>query len=190
MAETENVSKKLIEDAEQKRKEILDEANAKAQKILKDADEAKKEILKKSEIAKKDVYKREYDFLISQYKSQLNQKLLSEKIQIVEEVIKKIMERLENLNKPELKKALLKFADNIKITNGVYLIGKNENNITDSLIGEIFGKASLTKSKNEPNFSKGFKIIDGRKEYYFSEKSLFDPDAEDTKMEISKLLFE
>jgi len=100
------------------------------------------------------------------------------------------MERLENLNEFELKKALLKFANNIKFNNAVYQIGKNEKRITDSLIREVFHNESLVKSKNEPNFSKGFKIIDERKEYYFSEKSLFDPEAEDTKMEISKLLFE
>ena len=190
MTETENVSKKLIEDAKNKRKEILEEANKKVQAILEEANKTKEEILAKGEIAAKDTYKREYEFIITQYKSQLNQKLLTEKIKIVEEVIAKIMERLENLNEFELKKALLKFANNIKFNNAVYQIGKNEKRITDSLIREVFHNESLVKSKNEPNFSKGFKIIDERKEYYFSEKSLFDPEAEDTKMEISKLLFE
>ena len=190
MTETENVSKKLIEDAESKRKEILNEANKKAQAILKEANKVKEEILTKGKIVAEDTYKREYDFIIEQYKFQLNQKLLAEKIKIVKKVIAKIMERLENLNESELKKALLKFANDIKFDNAVYQIGKDEKRITDLLIKEIFSNKSLTKSKNEPNFSKGFKIIDGRKEYYFSEKSLFDPDSEDVKMEISKLLFE
>lgn len=190
MTETENVSKKLIEDAKQKRKEILDEANKKVQAILKEANKAKEEILAKGKIAAEDTYKHEYDFIITQYKFQLNQKLLAKKIEIVKEVITKIMERLENLNESELKKALLKFAGNIKFDNAVYQIGKDEKRITDSIIKEIFHNKPLTKSKIEPDFSKGFKIIDGRKEYYFSEKSLFDPDSEDAKMEISKLLFE
>ena len=190
MMETENVSKKLIEDAENERRRILSEASQKVESILKEANERKEAIMAEGKVLAQNAYKHEYDFLITQFNSQLNQRFLMEKIKIVEEVIKKIINRLENLDIDELKKALLKFVSNINFKNGVYQIGKNEKRITDATVNEMFKNKSLTKSEKESNFNNGIKIIDGRKEYHFSERNLIDSESEDTKMEISKLLFD
>lgn len=190
MIKTDNVSKKLIEDAESKKQEILLKANQKASSILKEADERKKAIMTGGKILADEAYKHEYDFIIAQFNSQLNQKLLTEKIKIVEDVVKIIINRLENIDIADLKKALIKFAGNINVKNGVYQIGINEKRITDAVISEVFESISLTKSEKKPSFDNGIKIIDGRKEYYFSEKNLIDAEAEETKMEISKLLFD
>ncbi len=190
MTETENVSKKLIEDAENEKREILAEAKKKAEAILKEAEEAREIILTKGNALAREMYKREYDFLIAQFNSQLNQKFLMEKIKIVDDIIKNIINRLENISIDRIEKPLLKFAGDINVKNAVYQTGKNEKRITDSVVGKIFGNKKIIKSEKAPNFDRGLKIIDGRKEYYFSERNLIDPESEDTKMEISKLLFE
>jgi len=190
MTETDNVSKKLIEDAENDRQEILSEANQKVESILKEADERKEAISADGKILAQNAYKHEYDFIISQFNSQLNQKFLMEKIKIVEDVVKKIVKKLENLEEPEYKKALLKFAHEINIKKGVYQIGKNEKRITDVIVKEIFENSLLDKSDNEPNFNDGIKITDRRKEYYFSGRILIESESEETIMEISKLLFD
>ncbi|HAX18145.1 MAG TPA: hypothetical protein DCY00_06085 [Actinobacteria bacterium] len=190
MTETENVSKKLIEDAENEKNRILSEAREKAEAILKEAEKAREAIIAKGENLARETYRHEYDFLIAQFNSELNRKLLMEKIKIVDEVIKSIVERLENLSIDELQKPLLRFAEEIDAKNAFYQTGKNEKRITDELIKKLFGDKKLVRSEKTPDFDRGLKIIDERKEYYFSERNLIDPDSEDTKMEISKLLFE
>lgn len=189
MSETENVSKKLIEDSEIRKKEILSEAKIKAEAILKEAEDATQTILSKGKESALETYKREYDFLVTQFNSQLNQKFLLEKIKIVDEIIKSIIDRLENIDMDRIEKPLLKFAGDINVKNAVYQTGKNEKRITDSVVSRIFGSKRITKSEKAPDFDRGLKIIEGRKEYYFSERNLIDPESEDTKMEISKLLF-
>jgi vacuolar-type H+-ATPase subunit E/Vma4 len=189
MTETENVSKKLIEDAENEKREILAEARKKAETILKEAEDAVQTILSNGNELALETYKREHDFLITQFNSHLNQKFLLEKIKIVDEIIKSIIDRLENIDMDRIEKPLLKFAGDINIKNAVYQTGKNEKRITDSVVSRIFGSKRITKSEKEPDFDKGLKIIEARKEYYFSERNLIDPESEDTKMQISKLLF-
>ncbi|MDD3519938.1 MAG: V-type ATP synthase subunit E [Actinomycetota bacterium] len=190
MTETENVSKKLIEDAENRKREILSEASGKSEAILKEAEDVIKTIMAKGKALAGETYEHEYNFLIAQFNSELNQKFLMEKIKIVDEVIKRIIEKLENISIDELQKPLLKFAGEINVKNAVYQIGKKEKRINDAVVSKIFGNKKIPKSGKEPNFEKGLKIIDERKEYYFSERNLIDPESEDTKMEISKLLFE
>jgi len=190
ISETENVSKKIIEDAIIQKNNIIAEANKKADSILNEANDRKETIIAEGKSFAKDSYKHEYEFLISQIYSQLNQELLKEKIKIVEEVINEIIKKLENLSLADFKKLLIKFAQEINIKDGVYQIGINEKRITDEMVKEVFKNKPLKKSENKPNFEKGLKIIDARKEYYFSENNLIDTQSEDIKMEISKLIFD
>ena len=189
MSETENVSKKLIEDAKNTRNEILAEAREKAKSVLLEAKSIKESIEAKGKTLADEAYRQKYDFIRAQMAAQLDQKLLNEKIKIVDEVIKNIADRLENLGADDLKKPLLKFARELNFKNAVYQLGKDEKKITDLLVSEVFGAKKLLKSTQTPDFARGLKITDERKEYYFSETTLVDINSEDMKMEISKILF-
>ncbi len=189
MTETENVSKKLIEDAESTGNDLLAEARKKAESVLEEAADARKSILAKGKILADKAYKQSYDFAIARISSEMEQKLLEEKIKMVDEVLAGITDRLRNLPAEDLKKLLLKFAHRLDFKKAVYQLGKDEKKITDLLVREIFGTKTLIKSTLKPDFAMGLKIIDERKEYYFSEETLMDLDSEDIKMEISKLLF-
>lgn len=189
MAETENVSKKLIDDACSIKNEILAEARRKAESVLEEGRSVQKTIIDEGKTQAEKAYRQKYDFAIARISSEMEQRFLEEKIKIVDEVLSDINTRLDNLHIDDLKKLLLKFADGLDFKKAEYQLGRNETKITDLLVREAFGTKTLIKSAQKPDFARGLKIIDERKEYFFSEGALLDSGSEDIRMEISKLLF-
>lgn len=104
MSNLDNLTSKIIRDAEVKKEEILNEANSKAEIIIKNKiEEASKNassILEKAEIESKIIKER----VLSKAELDIRNKKLQAKQQIIEKVFEEAKKQLENMSAEELQK--------------------------------------------------------------------------------------
>ncbi len=186
MAEMDNVSKKIIEDAKKRKEEILNEAREKVSVIIKEAEGRAKEIYRNGKMKAQDKYKQVFDMELDRAKMELKQKIISYKISLIDEVIGRAKDELSNLGKKEYKKFLEKIFGIMDIEKGFYQIGSEEKNVNGKMIESI---ANLKKADGKPDFKKGIKIIKKKAEYNITADSLIDSNIDDIGMETAINLF-
>jgi V/A-type H+-transporting ATPase subunit E len=186
MAELDNVSKKILDDAEAEKQKILNEARAKAGSITAEAEKKAEEILKEGKLKAKEKYQEVFDVEVVKAKTELNQKVINYKIDLIDDVIAEAKRRLSSLDKKEYEKFLKKALKELKIKSGSYQIGSQEKSISGKMIESM---AKLKKAAGRPDFKKGVKIIKGRAQYNITADSMIDPDIEDIRMETALNLF-
>lgn len=186
MTEMDNVSKKIIEDAQDIRIKNIKEAEKKASQILAEAGKKAKEIVDRGKEEAGRYYKETYDMEVFKVKTVLDQRLLLVKLKLIEGVINKAKKRLSGLDRDGWEKFLKKMVQELGISTGTYIIGKDEQIVDESLVRTIEG---IKPDSRVPDFGKGLKISGSRTEIFLSPENYLDMDIEDLKMEIASYLF-
>ena len=185
-----NVSKKILEDADKEKEKIISDALTKEKEILKAADESRKIIIKNAQAQANDAYQKVRELETSNAIMKLNQESLLGKIRLIEEISQKALNKLSSSDS----RSYLKFFENslkdLKVHKALYQIGSREKLITDEILKEISGKILLEPYDKPSDFEKGIKIIDGKKQYIISIEETLKEKMEDITMEISDFLFE
>jgi vacuolar-type H+-ATPase subunit E/Vma4 len=187
MKEMDNVSKKIIDDAETARRKIIREAEEKASGIIAEAENKAGEIIEEGKARAKKHYESTYAIEYDRVRAALEQKLLLVKLGLVEEVIDAAKKRLSGLDREGWKKFLEKMAGELDIKEGKYIIGKNEDSADSSLVGTIKG---LEPDDAGPDFERGIKISGDKTEIFLYPPAYLDTDIENLKMEIAAFLFD
>lgn len=186
MAELDNVSKKILEDASTEREKILDEGRKKASSIIGEAEKKAEEINRDGKLKAQEKYKEVFDVEVTRAKTELKQRATAYKINLIDEIIAGAKDRLSSLDKKEYEKFIKKTLKTLNVGNGYYQIGSQEKNINGKMIESI---AKLKKEDGRPDFKKGIKIIKGKTQYNITADSLIDPDIDDIRMETAFYLF-
>jgi V/A-type H+-transporting ATPase subunit E len=186
MAELDNVSRKILDDAAAEKQKILDEAIAKAADITAEAEKKAEEIMQEGKIKAHERYQEVFGVEVTRAKTELNQKVINYKIDLIDDVIAEAKKGLSDLDKKEYEKFLKKTLNELKVKGGSYQIGSREKNIDGKMIESI---AKLKKEGGSPDFKKGVRIIKGRARYDITADSLIDPNIEDIRMETALNLF-
>jgi V/A-type H+/Na+-transporting ATPase subunit E len=186
MTDLDNVSKKVLDDAELQKEQEIGEAKKKAGEIIKEAKKRALEIHNDGKIESGKKYEEVLNIELSKIKSALNQSNLMFKINLVDDVINKARTRLISMDSEGYKKLLEKNIKALNINEGYYLIGSEEEKIDEKMVESI---AKIKKLNEEPDFKKGIKIISGKAEYNISPEALIDSDLDDIRMEVAKELF-
>jgi V/A-type H+/Na+-transporting ATPase subunit E len=186
MTEMDNVSKKVLDDAQNIRKENLKEAEEKAAQILSEAEGKIKDILKKGKEEAGQHYTRTYTLEVFKTRSGLEQKMLLKKIKLVDSIISEAKKKLSNLDKKGWQKFLVKSIASLGIKEGTYSIGSNEKILDGMLIESVSGLKPAVKGEE---LQDGLKVFDGKAEYDLTPEKYLDMDIEDLKMEIASYLF-
>lgn len=186
MAELDNVSKKVLDDAAKERDKILDEARKKASVVIEKAEGKVKEIHRSGKLRAWEKYKEVLNIEVSRAKSELNQKVLLYKIGLVDDAIDKVKKKLASLGKKDYEKFLKKTLKELNVEKGYYQIGNEERNIDGKMIESI---ANFKKADGKPDFEKGIRIIKGKAEYNIAPDSLIDSNIDDVRMDVAFYLF-
>ncbi len=186
MTDMDNISKKVIEDAEVIRSGNIKEAEEKASQILAEAEKNAGEIMDRGKVGAGEHYKKTYDMEVFKVRAALDQKLLLTKLELVRGIIDSAKKRLLKLDRSGWEQFLKKMAGELGISAGTYIIGKDEKIVDDSLAGTIKG---IKPDSAAADFEKGLKISGGRTEILLSPGNYLDMDIEDLKMEIASYLF-
>jgi vacuolar-type H+-ATPase subunit E/Vma4 len=186
MTEMDNVSKKVLDDAENIRKENIKEASKRAAQILAEAEEEIKGTLKKGKEEAEQYYSKTYDMEVFKTRSGLEQKMLLEKIKLVDSIISKSKKKLSKLDRSQWKKFLSKSISTLGIKEGTYSIGSSEKILDKELTEAV---SDLKPAGRGEEHQKGFKVFSGKAEYDLTPEKYLDMDIEDLKMEIASYLF-
>jgi len=155
MTDLDNVSKKVLDDAELQKEQEIGEAKNKAGEIIKEAKKRALEIHNDGKIESGKKYEEVLNIELSKIKSALNQSNLMFKINLVDDVINKARTRLISMDSEGYKKLLEKNIKALNINEGYYLIGSEEEKIDEKMVESI---AKIKKLNEEPDFKKGIKI--------------------------------
>ncbi len=186
MTEMDNVSKKVLDDAQNIRKANLKEASGKADGILAEAEGEVKDTLKKGKEEASQHYRKTHDMEVFKTRSGLEQKMLLEKIKLVDSIISKSKKRLSDLDRNQWEKFLSKSIVALGIKEGTYSIGSSEKILDKELIGAV---SDLKPQSKGEELQKGLKVFGGKAEYDLTPEKYLDMDIEDLKMEIASYLF-
>ena len=189
MADIENVSKKIIDDACSEKEKVTNEAKEKASSVIAEAEKRKKRILEEGKQIAGERYKEVYNMEVFKAKSGFNQKILLQKIDLVDQVIKKAKEKLAGAGKRDYEKLLGKVLKSMNISKALYQIGTKENRIDDKMLKSVAAGMNLKISSTAADFEKGLKIIDGKAEYRISAETFIEADLDDLKMDTAFFLF-
>ena len=188
--ESDNVSRRILEDAADEKKKIIQDAQNKAKEIIDSAEQKRKNLLEKAKLDAKAIYKRVYELEIAKAKSAARQDILLEKIRIVDETIQMAEAALKNSDGGMYLNILKEILKGIDTVSAEYVIGKKDNVFTSAMIQKIPEGKMLKESKKESDFDNGLKIIEGKKEYIISAETLVKDKIDDIRMEIAEFLFD
>ena len=188
--ESDNVSRRILEDAADEKKKIIQDAQNKAKEIIDSAEQKRKNLLEKAKLDAKAIYKRVYELEIAKAKSAARQDILLEKIRIVDETIQMAEAALKNSDGGMYLNILKEILKGIDTASAEYVIGKKDNVFTSAMIQKIPEGKMLKESKKESDFDNGLKIIEGKKEYIISAETLVKDKIDDIRMEIAEFLFD
>ena len=186
MAELDNVSKKVLDDALKEKERELNEARKKASLVMEKTEGKAKKIHRSGKLRAWERYKEVLNIEVSRAKSELNQKALLYKIGLVDEIIDKVKEKLASMSKRDYEKFLKKTLKVLNIDEGYYQIGSEETNIDGKMIESI---RDLKRADGKPDFKKGIRIIKGKAEYNIAPDSLIDSNIDDIRMDVALYLF-
>jgi len=185
-----NVSKKILSDAASDGEIIINEALAKEKEILATAEDRRKKIIKEAENQAKEVYLKVKELEIANAVMKFNQEGLLGKIKLIEEISHKALNKLRLSENEEYINFIENSIRDLKFSKADYQIGKSEKLITSEILEGVSKNIILVPSDKTPDFEKGIKIIDGRKQYIISIEEALKEKMEDIIMEISDILFE
>ena len=186
MAELDNVSKKVLEDARKESDKILEEARGKANAIIEEARKKAKDIHRTGKLEAWEKHKEVLNIELSRAKSEINQKMLMYKIGLIEDAIDRARKKLAVLGKKDYEKFLKKTLGTLDVDGGYYQIGSEETIIDDNMIGSLSG---LKRAEGKPDFKKGIRIIKGKAEYNITPESFIDANIDDLRMNTALYLF-
>ena len=186
MAELDNVSKKVLNDAGKERDKMLKETRKKASVIIEDAEKKAKGIHQNGKLEAWGKYKEILNIEVSREKSEINQKILMYKIGLVDDTIDRARKRLTSIGKKDYEKFLKKTLGALNVDGGYYQIGSEEAGIDDKMIESI---TDLKKAGGKPDFKKGVRITKGKAEYNIAPDILVDSNIDDIRMEAALYLF-
>jgi V/A-type H+/Na+-transporting ATPase subunit E len=187
MKEMDNVSKKIIDDAEAAARKIISEAEEKTSGIISEAGNKVKEIIEEGRARAEKHYESTYAIEYDRVRAAFEQKLLLARLELIEGVIAAAKKRLSGLDRDGWKKFLKKMADELDIKGGKYIIGKNQDSVDSSLVETIKG---LEPDDTGPDFERGIKISGDKTETFLYPPAYLDTDIENLKMEIAAFLFD
>src|SRR4030067_2533308 len=139
MAELDNVSKKVLEDARKESDKILEDARGKANAIIEEARKKAKDIHRTGKLEAWEKHKEVLNIELSRAKSEINQKMLMYKIGLIEDAIDRARKKLAVLGKKDYEKFLKKTLGTLDVDGGYYQIGSEETIIDDNMIGSLSG---------------------------------------------------
>src|SRR3989304_6941327 len=186
MAELDNVSKKVLDDAGKEKDKILKEARKKASAIIEDAEKKVVSIHQNGKLETWEKYKEILNIEVSRAKSEINQKILMYKIGLVDDTINRARKKLAGFGKKDYEKFLRKTLGALNVDGGYYQIGSEETNIDDKMIESI---RDLKRADGKPDFKKGIRIIKGKAEYNITPDSFIDSNIDDVRMDTALYLF-
>jgi V/A-type H+-transporting ATPase subunit E len=186
MQEIDNVSRKILDDAEEAKEHELERARKEARDIIEKAKQKAAEIHREGKLKAWEKHKEILNIELSRVKSELDQKILMYKLNLIDDVIGEAKKRLLNMDREDYKKFIAKNLKALNIDSGYYIIGSEENNIDSSMIESA---GNFKRSEENPDFKRGVKIIKGRTEYNISPDTLIDSNIDDIRMEVASYLF-
>ncbi|MDD3803319.1 MAG: V-type ATP synthase subunit E [bacterium] len=189
MAELENLSKKILDDANRDAEALKSEAKSRAESIIKKSREEAENLLVEAKSISESLYKESLEKRISQNNALRRQELLSKKLELVEQILKKAREEAVKIDKEVYREYFKKNASSVKVTEGEFLIGSKENLVDASFVKQIFKPAKLSESKESADFEYGIKVISGRTHYTLSLLSDIDYTKEKLLALINRELF-
>ncbi len=189
MAEMDNVSKKILEDAQKERQKILDQAREKAKKIIAEARKDKQEALDQAKNKAQQKYKQAYELEMIKAKSEAQQKRLLSKLELVDQTVEQAKKKILDSKQEDYRQFIKKGIQDLDIKQGSYIIGRQEEKLDHDTVRSLSKNIKLEKSDHAPDFDRGLKIISQNKEYLLSPETIIDTQMEDLKMEIADFLF-
>lgn len=189
MADIDNVSKKILEDASTERDRILQEGKLKAEEVLNETGEKRKSLLQEGKLKADQKYREVYELELLKAKSGFSQKLLKVKLDIIDSVINKGIAELSKLKRDDYTKFLKKSLEGLDIKEGSYLIGSEEKIVDEEMVKKASGKMKLDKKEEKADFKKGIKIYGSNAEYDISPESLINSQIDDIRMDLADFIF-
>ncbi|MBL4932351.1 V-type ATP synthase subunit E [Clostridium paridis] len=198
MANIENLTGKILEEAREKQKEIIASANLEGEKILskklQEAEEIKKVILDKA----KEESKSRKERIISNALLKVRNEKLAVKQKVMDEVFEKALEELCNMNSDAFKNYFKESILNLDITGDevVILNEPNKKVIEQDFINEINNmlkargkKDGLTISSEVGNFKGGYILEKNGVEINNTFEALISSKKDELEYEVANLLF-
>ncbi|MDI6701129.1 MAG: hypothetical protein QME48_07905 [bacterium] len=189
MAQLDNLSKKIVDDALNEKEKILNEAKEEREKILNDAKEKAKKILESYKVKSEQVYKETFSNTFYTGESLLKQEILKRKKEHIEDILSKLKEEIKNLDEKRFREFVKRSFQKEKIVDGEFIIGKEENRIDEKFITKELSK-KLKKSSLEPDFEKGLKIVSNKTVFIISPEDEFDFLYDELYLKTNRKLFE
>ena len=190
-----NITGKIIDDANSKKKEIIDAANADAQDILKDArEEALAEQKKIEERARKDEAVK-CERILSTAHSDGKKLILSKKQEILNAVFEKAYQNVLNLDSTAYEKLLLSLIEKYALGDEKVILPKNGKTPADFIekanrVLRDKGKpGNLELSQETRDFDGGFILLTDEIEVNCSLADLFAEKHDELVAQVSEMLF-
>ena len=193
MSNLNNITSKIIKDAEVERESILAKAAEEKSKILAkkedSANEIAKELLEKAQVEAKSKKER----VISGAKLKVRNDKLAAKQQVIDEVFEKSIEKLTKLSKEEflnfVTEAILSM--NLSGKHNLVLNREGLSLVDDNFITELNSKinAEIVLSKTTGNFKGGFVLENNGIEINNTYEALVSSLRDDLEFEVAKVLF-
>lgn len=190
MSEIENVSKKILDDAARQKEEMLEAAEKKAQEILSEAEDKRSRIKSEAKKQASEKYDQVYQMVLSKNLAQMEQKVLLSKLGLIEGVIEKAKKRLKESDSKEYLTYIKGVLNSLDLPEGAYMIGKNEKGLKEEALRPLMDQANIKRSKDEPDFDEGVKIVSGNAQYSISFPDAIEAIKEDLKIELASFLFD
>lgn len=196
MATINNLTSKIIQDAENKKEKVISEAQKESKKIfdkkVKEARETEKIIIEKAEIEAVSLKER---IISNAYLKNRNEKLEA-KQQVIKEIFEESIKSLANLPKEEFIQFVRKTILNNNIKGQLYIIlnAEGRKTISESVLAEINqeikDKANITLSNEIRKFKGGFILEKDGIEINYTFESLLDSLKDDLIQEVATKLFD
>ena len=193
MSNLNNITSKIIKDAEVERESILAKAAEEKSKILAkkedSANEIAKELLEKAQVEAKSKKER----VISGAKLKVRNDKLAAKQQVIDEVFEKSIEKLTKLSKEEflnfVTEAILSM--NLSGKHNLVLNREGLSLVDDNFITELNSKinAEIVLSKTTGNFKGGFVLENNGIEINNTYEALVSSLRDELEFEVAKVLF-
>ncbi|WP_160690685.1 V-type ATP synthase subunit E family protein [Clostridium sp. C2-6-12] len=195
MASINNLTSKIIKDAEDKKEVILSEAEKESKKIfnkkVEEAKAAEKIIIEKAE---REAGSRKERIISNAHLKSRNEKLKA-KQEIISEVFEEAIKSLCNLREEDFVDFVKKFTLNSRITGEQKIILNNEgkkiisNEILSEINEELKPKASIIFSEETRNFKGGFILEKDGIEINNTFEALVNSLKDDLSLEVARDLF-
>lgn len=190
MEELNDVSKKIISDANSEKAKIINEAKNSASEITADAQNKSQKILSEAREKADARYKEVLELENYKAKASLDQSVLKERIRLIEGIIDKSRKAIEDVDGSRYANFLEKSYGALGIDSGTYLIGKEEDKITDEMVKKVSGGKLVKDDKRQADFDKGIKVFSGKAQYSISPQDYLETYKDELEMDIAAFLFD